>query len=67
MTESALTDKPTRFTPLEQADFQRLEHAAYLKGLLQPFKGKGRLESWANQCAALRDDLIVLAQRRSCS
>lgn len=64
MTESTLTDTPTRFTPLEQADFQRLEHAAYLKGLLQPFKGKGRLESWANQCAALRDDLIVLAQRR---
>ena len=64
MTESTLTDTPTRFTPLEQADFQRLEHAAYLKGLLQHFKGKGRLESWANQCAALRDDLIVLAQRR---
>ena len=52
------------FVPLEQPDFQRLEHAAYLKGLLKPFKGKGSLETWANQCAALRDDLVVLAQRR---
>jgi hypothetical protein len=49
---------------LEQADFQRLEHAGYLKGLLQPFKGKGSLETWASQCAALRDDVIGLAQRR---
>lgn len=51
------------FIPLEQTDFQRLEHAAYLKGLLQPFKGKG-LETWASQCSVLRDDLIALAQRR---
>jgi hypothetical protein len=27
------------FVPLVQTDFQRLEHAAYLKGLLKPFKG----------------------------
>lgn len=53
-----------RFISLEQADFQRLEHAAYLKGLLKPFKGKGSLEDWASQCTALRDDLIELAQRR---
>jgi hypothetical protein len=64
MTNSALTDASKRFTPLEQADFRRLEHAAYLKGLLKPFKGKGSLETWASQCEALRDDLIVLAQRR---
>ncbi len=57
-------NRPSRFAPLEQADFQRLEHAAYLKGLLKPFKGKGSLEAWASECAALRDDLIVLAQRR---
>ena len=63
MTESTLAGTPARFTPLEQTEFQRLEHSAYLKGLLTPFKGKG-LETWANQCAALRDDLIVLAQRR---
>ena len=54
----------TRFTPLEQGDFQRLEHAGYLKGLLQPFKGKGSLEAWASQCSALRDGVIDLAQRR---
>ncbi|MBV59853.1 MAG: integrase [Nevskiales bacterium] len=61
MTASA---HPARFMPLEQADFQRLEHAAYLKGLLKPFKGKGSLETWASQCAALRDDMIALALRR---
>ena len=51
------------YTPLEQAAFQRLEHAPYLKGLLKPFKGKGELETWASQCEALRDGLIVLAQQ----
>lgn len=56
--------QPPFFTPLEQADYQSLEHAAYLKGLLKPFKGKGSLDLWANECAALRDDLIGLAQRR---
>ncbi len=53
-----------RFTSLEQADFQRLEHAAYLKGLLKPFKGKGSLETWASQCLSLRDDVMALAQQR---
>ncbi|MGK8436735.1 DUF3158 family protein [Ectopseudomonas hydrolytica] len=55
-----------RYYSLEQADFQRLEHAAYLKGLLRPFpfKGKGVLTEWANQCHALRDDVIELAQQR---
>lgn len=52
------------FHPLEQTDFQRLEHAAYLKGLLQPFKGNGELATWASQCTALRDDVIALALRR---
>jgi hypothetical protein len=64
MTDSLFTGTPTRFKPLEQADFLRLEHAAYLKGLLKPFKGKGSLEAWASQCHGLRDDLIALAQRR---
>lgn len=54
----------SRFVGLEQADFQRLEHAAYLKGLLKPFKGKGALETWASQCRELRDDMVELAQRR---
>lgn len=54
----------SRFTPLEQTAFQRLEHAAYLKGLLKPFKGKGDLETWAIQCEALRDALIALGERQ---
>lgn len=53
-----------RFIALEQASFQRLEHAGYLKGLLKPFKSKGTLEAWASQCENLRDDLIALAQRQ---
>ena len=57
-------DTPRHISPLEQTDFQRLQHAAYLKGLLKPFKGKGQLDTWANQCFGLRDDLIGLAQRR---
>ncbi|CEE26666.1 DUF3158 family protein [Xanthomonas citri pv. citri] len=53
-----------RFVPLEQADFRSLRQAASLKGLLQPFKGKGPLEAWASECHALRDDLMDLAQQR---
>ncbi|MBY4673880.1 DUF3158 family protein [Burkholderia multivorans] len=64
MTAPHAPDRTIRFAALEQSDFQRLEHAGYLKGLLQPFKGKGSLEAWASQCTALRDDLIGLAQRR---
>jgi hypothetical protein len=52
------------FHGLEQTDFQRLAHAGYLKGLLQPFKGKGSLETWASQCSALRDDVMALALRQ---
>jgi len=55
--------QPRHFQPLEQSAFRRLEHAAYLKGLLQPFKGKGSLELWANQCMALRDAMMGLAQQ----
>lgn len=50
------------FDPLERAAFAQLEHAGYLKGLLRPFKGKGELELWANDCDLLRDQLISLAQ-----
>ena len=64
MTASPPISHATRFVALEQADFQRLEHAGYLKGLLQPFKGKGSLENWASQCTSLRDGVIGLAQRR---
>ncbi|MBO9356003.1 DUF3158 family protein [Bordetella petrii] len=52
------------FHRLEQLAFVRLEHAASLKGLLKPFKGKGDLETWASQCFAMRDELIILAQRQ---
>jgi len=54
--------QPRHFRPLEQSAFRGLEHAAYLKGLLKPFKGKGSLEVWANQCMALRDAMVGLAQ-----
>ncbi|MCC4113876.1 DUF3158 family protein [Aromatoleum toluclasticum] len=64
MTATSSSGRPARFIPLAQADFQRLEHAGYLKGLLQPFKGKGSLEIWASQCMSLRDGLIALAQRQ---
>ncbi|MBP0714230.1 DUF3158 family protein [Burkholderia sola] len=52
------------FQGLQQTAFIGLEHAASLKGLLKPFKGKGDFESWANQCFAMRDELIALAQRQ---
>jgi len=58
------TLQPKHFRPLEQAAFRRLEHAAYLKGLLQPFKGKGSLETWANQCRTLRDAMMGLAEHK---
>lgn len=61
MTAHPSTEPVRRFTPLEQTAFLRLEHAAYLKGLLKPFKGKGSLETWASHCHALRDGLIALA------
>ncbi|WP_313054498.1 DUF3158 family protein [Pseudomonas lopnurensis] len=66
MTTISASAATRRFQPLEQSDFQKLEQAAYLKGLLRPFpfKGKGSLETWASQCHALRDDLIELAQQR---
>ena len=52
-----------RFERLERAAFARLDHGAYLKGLLRPFKGKGELETWASECELLRDQLISLAQQ----
>ena len=52
------------FKPLAQAELEQLQHTAYLKGLFQPFKGKGCLEDWASDCNALRDGLIELAQTR---
>ena len=56
--------EPRYFQGLQQAAFMKLEHAASLKGLLKPFKGKGDLETWASQCFAMRDELIDMAQRQ---
>jgi len=61
---SDLNQDTRYFRALEQAAFMRLEHAASLKGLLKPFKGKGDFEAWASQCFAMRDELIGLAQRQ---
>lgn len=57
---------PRYFRALEQVAFMKLEHAGSQKGLLRPFpfKGKGSLEDWANQCFVMRDELIALAQRQ---
>lgn len=67
MTNSFATEHSApapRFIDLpEQEDFLRLEHGAYLKGLLKPFKGKGELETWASQCESLREGVSALAQR----
>ena len=61
---SDLNQDTRYFRALEQAAFMRLEHAASLKGLLKPFKGKGPLEDWASQCFAMRDEFIALSQRQ---
>ncbi len=52
----------TFFNPLQQPAFFSLEHAASLKGLLKPFKGKGALEELSNQSEQLRDQLINLGR-----
>ncbi|MCU7247273.1 DUF3158 family protein [Pseudomonas koreensis] len=52
------------YQPLIQADYDHLEHSAYLKGFLKPFKGKGELEDWASQCMTLHDRITGLAQAR---
>lgn len=54
---------PRFFQPLEATDFQRIEHAASLKGLLKPFKGKQELLTFAGECQTVRDALIQRAQR----
>ena len=51
----------TAFRPLQQDAFQRLPQAASLKGLLKPFKGKGELTQFADQCQTLRAGLKDLA------
>ncbi|ASV39800.1 integrase [Pseudomonas sp. NS1(2017)] len=53
--------KPTAFQPLQQTAFSALEHAAFLKGLLKPFKGKGELMQFGEVCSQLVSSLILLA------
>jgi hypothetical protein len=50
------------FQPLQQSAFQALQQSASLKGLLKPFKGKGELAQFADQCRALEVGLKDLAQ-----
>ena len=52
----------SRFQPLQQEAFQRLQQAASLKGLLKPFKGKGELSQLAEVCRAQESGLRALVQ-----
>ena len=52
----------TAFRPLQQDAFQGLQQGASLKGLLKPFKGKGELVQFAEQCRVLEVGLKELAQ-----
>ena len=62
-TNAAFGPAPRLFDTLEQDDFRRLEHAASLKGLLRPFKGKGELAHWAHQSEFLREQLLGLSRQ----
>lgn len=53
-----------RFRSLQREDFMKLEQSASLKGLLRPFNGKGDLGVWAEQCFALRDEMIGMLHRQ---
>ena len=47
---------------LQQTAFRPLQQDASLKGLLKPFKGKGELAQFAEQCRVLETELKALAQ-----
>lgn len=53
--------KHTAFQPLQQTAFSALEHAAFHKGLLKPFKGKGELMQFGEACSQLVSSLVLLA------
>lgn len=59
---SSETLQQTAFRPLQQDAFQGLQQGASLKGLLKPFKGKGELNQFAEQCRVLEVGLKELAQ-----
>lgn len=56
------TQQQAAFRPLQQDAFQGLQQGASLKGLLKPFKGKGELAQFAEQCRVLEVGLKALAQ-----
>ncbi|PAU63299.1 integrase [Pseudomonas sp. PIC25] len=65
MSQLDTTDKALQqaaFRPLQQDAFQGLQQGASLKGLLKPFKGKGELAQFAEQCRVLEVGLKALAQ-----
>lgn len=65
MSQLDTTDKALQqaaFRPLQQDAFQGLQQGASLKGLLKPFKGKGELAQFAEQCRMLEVGLKELAQ-----
>lgn len=53
--------KQPAFRALQQSAFADLQHAAFHKGLLKPFKGKGELAQFALSCRQLTEQLIQLA------
>lgn len=62
--ETSSCPQQPAFQPLQQTAFSSLQHAAFLKGLLKPFKGKGELVQWAVVCSQLTDSLIQLAHQQ---
>lgn len=56
--------KHTAFQPLQQSAFSALEHTAFLKGLLKPFKGKGDLMQFGDDCSQLMNGLVQLANEQ---
>lgn len=59
--DTSITPQQPAFRPLQQTAFSSLQHAAFLKGLLKPFKGKGELGQLAVACRQVTDSLIQLA------
>ncbi|NWB99556.1 DUF3158 family protein [Pseudomonas gingeri] len=53
--------KHDAFRPLQHTAFCAVKHAAFFKGLLKPFKGKGELLQFGEACSELTGSLIELA------
>lgn len=59
--DSTADEKHTAFQPLQQGAFSAIEHAAFLKGFLKPFKGKGELMQFGEVCSQIMNSLVQLA------